>query len=186
VNYQRLAGPGDEGRRTLQALTYSYLGDWIERQKAEQRDGRSGADGRLAAALDLQAQLARILEGEPPCDLFVRWKPLHRQPIGWEPDVDDGVRLNIRPFMRAELRIGGRKGAGLLRWKPNIKWTKDRGQEPQSLRPKEDFPWFWSYPGEGTSSERTDFHGGPDFDGDRWNDLHLTSAAKRAARENAK
>jgi hypothetical protein len=185
VSYHRLAGPDGEARRTLEALTYSYLGDWIERQKAEQREGKAGADGRLAAALDLQAQLARILEGEPPCDLFVRWKSLRRQPIGWEPHIDDGVRFNIRPFMNAELRSGGRKGAGLLRWKPNVTWNKDRGQEPQSLRPKDDFPWFWSCPGEGTPAERTDFRGGPVFDGNRWNDLHYTNAVKRTAREKA-
>jgi hypothetical protein len=186
VNCHRLAGADGEGRRTLEALTYSYLGDWIERQKAAQREGKAGADGRLAAALDLQAQLARILAGEPPCDLFVRWKGLRSQPIGWAPDIDDGVRLNIRPFIRAELRSGGRKGAGLLRWRPNIKWGKDRGEEPQSLRPKEDFPWFWSCPGEGTLTERTDFYSGPKFDGNRWNDLHYTNAAKRAAREKTK
>jgi hypothetical protein len=185
VNYHRLAGPDGEGRRTLEALTYSYLGDWIARQQAEQREGREGADARLAAAQDLQSQLERILAGEPPCDLFVRWKPLNRQPIGWEPDIDDGVRLNIRPFLRAELRTGGRKGAGLLRWKPNIKWTKDRGKEPQSLRPKTDYPWFWSCRGEGPESDRTDFTGGAAFDGNRWNDLHYTTATKRAARERA-
>lgn len=182
VSYHRLAGPGGEGRRTLEALTYSYLGDWISRQKAEQREGREGADARLAAAQDLQAQLERILAGEPPCDLFVRWKPLHRQPIGWEPDIDDGVRLNIRSFLRAELRTGGRKGAGILRWKPNVKWGKDRGKEPQSLRPREDFPWFWSCPGAGSETDRTDFEGGSEFDGNRWNDLHYTTPAKHAAR----
>jgi len=185
VSYHRLAGPDGEGRRTLEALTYSYLGDWIARQRAEQREGTEGADGRLAAALDLQTQLERILEGEPPLDLFVRWKPLHRQPIGWEPDIDDGVRLNIRPFLRAELRTGGRKGAGLLRWKPNIRWKKDRGKEPQSLRPKEEYPLFWSCPGNGTQSDRTDFAGGEAFDGNRWNDLHYTNATKRRARERA-
>jgi hypothetical protein len=185
VSYHRLAGPKGEGRRTLEALTYSYLGDWIERQKAEQREAKGGADARLAAALDLQAQLARILEGEPPCDLFVRWKPLGCQAIGWEPDLEDGVRLNIRPFLLAELRSGGRKGAGLLRWKPNVNWSKDRGQEPQSLRPKEEFPWFWGCPADGTLGARIDLPGGPEFDGNRWNDLHYTSAAKRAARDRA-
>ncbi len=185
VSYHRLAGPGGEGRRTLESLTYSYLGEWIERQRAEQREGKEGADGRLAAALDLQAQLERILEGEPPCDIFVRWKPLHRQPIGWEPDLDDGVRINIRPFMSVELRRGGRKGAGILRWKPNIRWNKDRGREPESLRPRRDFPWFWSCPGGGTLEERTDFMGGDTFDGIRWNDLHYTNAVKLAARRRA-
>ncbi len=183
VNYHRLAGPRGEARRTLESITYSYLREWIERQKREQKAGKEGADARLAAALDLQTRLEIILAGEPPHDLFVRWRPLHEQPIGWDPDINDGVRLNIRPFVSVELRKGGRKGAGILRWKPNVKWNKDRGKEPQSLRPKEDFPWFWSCPGDGSLEERTDFMGGDTFDGNRWNDLHYTNATKGAARE---
>ena len=196
VNYHRLAGPDGEGRRTLNALTFSYLGDWITRQHDAKREKTPGAEGRLAAALELQQQLRLILDGKPPLDLFIRWKPLHRQPLGWEPDLDDGVRLNIRPFLRAELRRGGKKGAGLLRAKPkNLQWKKDRGVEPQELRakrrgdppreirPKADFPWFWSCPGDGTEGERTDFLGGPAFNGNRWNDLHYTLAAKQAARD---
>ena len=189
VNYHRLAGPDGDSRRTLESLAYRYLGDWIERQRSEQQEGRAGADARLAAAQDLQRQLERIAEGEPPLDIFVRWRPLHDQPLGWEPHVDDGVRLNIRPFMRAELRTGGRKGAGILRHKPNVKWTKDRGKEPERnkdadkhIRLRHQFPWFWSCPGTGTEQQRTDFQGGPAFDGARWNDLHYTRAAKEAAR----
>ena len=72
--------------------------------------------------------------------IFVRWKPIEEQPIGWEPDINDGVRLNIRPFMAQDIP-GGKKGAGILRWKPNIKWSKDRGKEPS--RPNEQYPWFW-------------------------------------------
>ena len=196
VNYHRLAGPGGQGRRTLESLIFSYLGDWIERQKAGQRDEVAGAEARLAAALELQQQLQAILEGEPPLDLFVRWKPLHRQACGWEPDLDDGVRLNLRPFLRAELRRG-LKGAGILRAKPNLHWKKDRGKEPRTLRarrrgdppdeirPRADFPWFWNCPGDGGTAERTDFRGGPAFDGNRWNDLHYTLEAKRAARARA-
>lgn len=183
VNYQRLVGPDGEGRRTLEALTYSYLGDWIERQRAEQREGREGAEGRLAAALDLQEQLTNILTGEPPCDIFIRWKPLHQQPIGWEPDINDGVRLNIRPFMQVQLRKGGRAGAGILRWKPNIHWKKDRGQEVRVLRPSSDYPWFWGCDPETHLEHRTDFMGGRNFDGNRWNNLHYTNKVKQAARE---
>ena len=205
VNYHRLAGADGAGRRTLEALTYSHLGDWIARQKADRDQEIDGADGRLAAAQDLQNQLAKIIAGEPPCDIFVRWKPLDEQPIGWEPDINDGVRINIRPFMAAELTRGGRAGAGVLRVKPKIAWGKDRGKEPLKarkrwkppwldddheadvdeeleLRPRDDYPWFWSCPGGGTLTERTDFLGGPDFDGNRWNDLHYTNAVKRAAR----
>jgi Eco57I restriction-modification methylase len=183
VNAHKLTGPDGEGRRTLEAIAFSYLNDWIERQKADQQEGKEGADARLAAALDLQSQLVKILEGEAPYDLFVRWKKLSLQAIGWDPDIDDGVRLNIRPFMKAELRLGGKKGAGILRWKPNIKWKKDRGKEPQELRPKEDFPWFWSCDPEKNPDHRQDFPGDSEFDGQRLNDLHYSVPVKRAARE---
>ena len=185
VNCHRLCGPDGEGRRTLQALVYRHLGEWIGLQRTAQAEDEEGADARLAAAQGLQGQLARILEGEPPCDIFVRWRALHDQPIGWEPNLDDGVRLNIRPFLRAELQSGGLRGAGILRAKPNIKWKKDRGKEPESLRPREDFPWFYSCPGPGSEADRTDYAAPAEaaYDGYRWNDLHYTRAAKRAARE---
>ena len=50
------------------------------------------------------------------------------------------------------------------------------------MRPKEDFPWFWGCPGDGLMVDRTDFGGGADYDGSRWNDLHYTNAVKQAAR----
>lgn len=181
VNYHKLAGPGDAGRRLLTALTHSYLGDWIRDQKDQVGDGKPGAEARLTAAVDLKAELEKILAGEPPYDIFVRWKPLREQPIGWEPDINDGVRLNIRPFLMA--KDVGRKGAGVLRCKPNIKWDKDRGKEPLSLRPKADFPWFWGCDPEKHPAHRTNFAGGDTFDGNRWNDLHYTNAFKQAARD---
>ena len=114
VNYHKLAEGDGKGRRLLESLTYSYLGDWIARQQDGVKRGEGGAEDRLAAALELQKRLVAILEGEPPFDLFVRWKPIEEQPIGWEPDINDGVRLNIRPFMAQDLP-GGKKGAGILR-----------------------------------------------------------------------
>jgi hypothetical protein len=146
-----------------------------------------GLTGRFATAW------ANSCEGEPPYDLFVRWKPLHEQPIGWDPDINDGVRLNIRPFMSAELRRGGKKGAGILRWKPNIKWTKDRGKEPESLRPRDSFPWFWGFD-EKKPDHEVDFGSGRKdtapagnaFDGNRWNNLHYSRTAKEVAREKAR
>ena len=188
INCHRLCGPDGEGRRTLQALTYRHLGEWITRQLVAQAADEEGADARLAAAQDLQGQLERILEGEPPCDIFVRWRPLHEQPVGWEPNLDDGVRLDIRPFMRAELQSGGRKGAGILRVKPNVKWGKDRGKEPEKLRPRESFPWFYSCPGQGSETDRTDYAASLEaaYDGSRWNDLHYTRAAKEAARKSTR
>jgi len=114
VNCHRLDGA------KLQKLAYTYLGSWMERQRDEKSRGLPGAEDRLAAAHTLQEKLALILQGEKPYDIYVRWKKLHEQSIGWAPDLDDGVRLNIRPFMTA----------GVLRWKPNIKWEKDRGKNP--------------------------------------------------------
>jgi hypothetical protein len=99
--------------------------------------------------------------------------------MGWEPDINDGVRLNIRPWLQTTLApiTKPRKGACALRVTPNIKYGKDRGsKEPQ--RPKEDYPWFWSWDG-----HTDDFQGGDAFDGARWNDLHYSLEAKQKARE---
>lgn len=113
VNYHRL------DRKTLEKLTYTYLGqDWVERQRAEVRDEVAGAETRLSAALGLQRKLEAILEGEDPYDIHVRWKDTHEQPLGWEPDLNDGVRLNVRPFVEA----------GVLRAPFNVHWRKDRGK----------------------------------------------------------
>ena len=71
---------------------------WHERASA----GAAGSELRLGAAKDLQMKLALILEGEAPYDIFVRWKPIEEQSLGWEPDVNDGVRLKAR-FRRALL-----------------------------------------------------------------------------------
>ncbi len=146
VNYHKLDA------RNLERLIHTYLGDWIRQQEAGARDGVDGAQTRLAAAQDLKRRLQLILEGEPPYDIFVRWKPLADQPIGWNPDLNDGVRLNIRPFMTAEVLRHNKKP------KLNISWDKDRGKDVASA------PWF------------------QEFHGERINDYHLTVAEKRAAK----
>jgi hypothetical protein len=126
VNYHRLDRP------TLEKLTYSYLGDWLRRQEAAMQGGEAGSDARYQAALELQAKLKLIIEGEPPYDIFVRWKRIEKQAIGWEADLNDGVRLNIRPFVTA----------GVLRRNPKINWRKDRGKDVLSA------PWFSAFKGE--------------------------------------
>jgi hypothetical protein len=130
VNYHKLDA------KRLETLIYNYLGDWTNRQKQDlsacgdaQAGIASGVDGaqeRLAAAEALKKKLELILEGEAPYDIFVRWKPQEKQPIGWEPDLNDGVRLNIGPFMTVP--DVGKRGAGVLRDKPNINWKKDRAR----------------------------------------------------------
>jgi len=87
--------------------------------------------------------------------------------------------LNARPLLVSDIP-GGKKGAGIFRWKPTIKWGKDRGKEPISLRPKDQYPWFWSW-----DEQTQDFLGNTDFDGNRWNDLHYTNELKRKACEQA-
>jgi hypothetical protein len=141
------------GYRRLELLCYAYLGDWIARQTYDMKQGVDGAKERIAAAESLQKRLEIILQGEAPYDIFVRWKPLEKQPDGWEPDLNDGVRLNIRPFMTPP--DIGRKGAGVLRDRPNIKWDKDRGKDTEIS------PWYHL------------------DKGDRINDRHLTLAQKR-------
>lgn len=165
VNYHRF------DHATLQKLTYSYLGVWIRQQDADAKADKPGAAERLGAARALESELENILEGEPPYDLFIRWKPLSEQPLGWNPDLNDGVRLNIRPFLSA--RDVGKKGAGILRVKPNIKWDMDCGKEPH--RDQADFPWFWH-----DAEPPQDCEGGREFTGHRWNNVHLTLAYKRS------
>jgi hypothetical protein len=168
VNYHKL------DHATLQKLTYTYLGNWIHTQESDAKADKPGAAERLGAAQALQAELVKILEGEDPYDIFARWKPLKAQAIGWHPDLNDGVRLNIRPFLTA--KDLGKRGAGILRSKPNIKWDKDRGKEPQ--RAKADYPWFWcdSEPGADPVGDKT-------FAGNRWNNVHLTLAFKKGSQK---
>jgi len=157
VNYHQLDYKG------LERLIYTYLDDWISTQIQLEKDGDEGAEIRLAAARNLRKQLEDILVGEKGLDIFVRWKPLAEQSIGWNPDLNDGVRLNIRPFMKA--KDVGKKDAGILRSKPNIHWKKDRGTDVASA------PWY----------DLGLEYGGKQ--GDRINDHHLALAEKKTAKE---
>ncbi|MCP5451258.1 MAG: N-6 DNA methylase [Gammaproteobacteria bacterium] len=147
VNYHLLDA------KNLERLIHTYLGDWIRTQEAGVANGIDGAQTRLAAARALKSRLELIYEGEKPYDIFVRWKPLDQQPIGWNPDLNDGVRLNIRPFVTAEVLRHNKPP------KLNVKWDKDRGKDVESA------PWFHR------------------FNGERINDHHLTLAEKSAARQ---
>ena len=117
----------------LRKLTYTLLGDWLARAKAE-NNALHYEKGR-----ELQQELEKILEGEKPYDIFVRWKPLAQQPLGWDPDLDDGVRQNIRPFILAGL---------LTHDLSKILKGKDRGKDVPST------PWYDVFNGE----RRNDHH----------------------------
>jgi len=146
VNYHKL------NKKLLESLIYTYLGDWISTQKDAITHGIDGAEEKLSFAENLKKRLELILEGEQPYDIFVRWKPLSKQPIGWDPDINDGVRLNIRPFMTARvLRVNKKPQL-------NVAWDKDRGKDVESA------PWYHM------------------FNGDRINDHHLSLEEKKKAR----
>lgn len=147
VNYHKL------DNRKLQSLIYNYLGDWITRQKQDLASGIDGAAEKLAAAENLKKRLILILEGDAPYDIFVRWKPLTQQAIGWNPDLNDGVRMNIRPFVKAEVLRHYKKPT------LNINWDKDRGKDVPSA------PWYH------------------EDKGNRINDRHLSLIDKKNAKQ---
>ena len=157
VNYHQL------NRQNLERLIYTYLGDWIRTQEHGVKEEIDGAVIRLQAAETLKTHLETILKGEAPYDIFVRWKPLNEQVIGWNPDINDGVRLNIRPFMTVP--DVGKKDAGILRFRPNIHWKKDRSKDGESA------PWYKLGLEYGES------------EGSRINDHHLSLKDKQQAIE---
>ena len=158
LNYHTLT------RAKLQTLIHTYLGDWITQQRRTVDAGGAQAGEatlKLAKAEALKVQLEAIAQGEKPFDIFVRWKHLAQQPIGWDPDLNDGVRMNIRPFVQAGvLRINQSK--------LDIKWESDRGKDVASA------PWFKLGP---TYSEP---------EGTRINNHHLSLAEKQAGRTKVK
>ena len=117
----------------LRKLTYTLLGDWLARAEAENNALRY-EKGR-----ELQQKLEKILEGEKPYDIFVRWKSLAQQPLGWDPDFDDGVRQNIRAFIMAGV---------LTHDLSKILKDKGRGKDVASA------PWYDVFNGE----RRNDHH----------------------------
>ena len=144
----------------------TYLPRRLIRRQQAWVDAGGPAATRASGRKRIAGSPQLILEGEPPYDLFVRWKPISKQAIGWHPDFNDGVRMNIRPFATADI----------LRKRVKIKWEKDRGKEPS--RDKKEFPWFW-----GWDEEKQDFAGSREFDGNRWNDCHYTNGFKKRVRE---
>lgn len=131
---------------TLRKLTYTMLGDWLRRAKSENNEQRY-EKGR-----ELQQKLEKVMAGEKPLDIFIRWKSCAQQPLGWDSHLENGVRMNIRPFVEA----------GILKFTPKIKWTKDRGRDEESAS------WFLK------------------FKGERINDHHTTLNEKKTAREESR
>ncbi|MDR1036703.1 MAG: hypothetical protein LBT40_09060 [Deltaproteobacteria bacterium] len=140
--------------KLLETLVDKHLGLWIDMQK---KNARKIPESKplLVAAMNLKSRLKTILHGEDPYDIFVRWKSLDQQPVGYRPDISDGVRVNIRPFMTGpDIRV---KGAGILRDKPDIDWSMDSGKDvpgTDGIPSDESAPWLKLFAGKRIN----DFH----------------------------
>ena len=98
-------------------LRAGYLRDAIETFRREAalagREGRAGQrvefQARLEEAQTLDGKLQAVQEGhqEGPEDgdrdyrILTPWKSADERPTGWDPDIDDGVKVNIAPLQKA-------------------------------------------------------------------------------------
>lgn len=148
LNYHRFDG------EALRELLYERLPRWIHRIPQDAHHPRLNA-----AAQRLEARLQAIEKGDAPFDIFVRWKPLSEQPLGWEPQLADGVRMNLRPWVTQA--SGEERLPPLLRVLPSLHYRNDRGNDGERSY----------FPEHGVE------RGGNA--GDRVNDWHLTLDQKR-------
>jgi len=110
-------------RNRMAQLRAQYLRDAIETFRREaalaDRAGRTDArlewQARLEEAQELDRRLQWVQEGhhEGPDGgdrdyrILTPWKSPEERPKGWDPDLDDGVKVNIEPLQRAGvLRVG--------------------------------------------------------------------------------
>ncbi len=108
VLYHRL------NRETLQKLRTQYAGGLIERLRAEQEQARGRGETARVSELgvkiedveEFRQRLERIERGdELKYRIRCRWKGEEEtgRPGPYAPDIDDGVKVNIRPFQEAGL-----------------------------------------------------------------------------------
>ena len=105
-------------------LRSSYLRDAIETFRREaalaDREGRAEdrieLQARLEEAQGLDRKLQAVQEGhrEGPeggdrdyC-ILTPWKSANERPRGWDPDIDDGVKVNIAPLQKAGVLRGAK------------------------------------------------------------------------------
>jgi hypothetical protein len=110
-------------RNRMAKLRSTYLRDAIEefRREAGLADKAGRSDDRLewqaeveeAQALDKKLQLIQegyhegVEGGDRDYRILTPWKEPSERPRGWDPDFDDGVKVNIEPFEKAGiLRVG--------------------------------------------------------------------------------
>ena len=110
-------------RNRMAKLRATYLRDAIEEFRREagladktgRTDDRMEWQAKVEEAQGLDAKLQWIQEGhhEGPEDgerdfrILTPWKEAAARPTGWDPDLDDGVKVNIEPLEKAGvLRVG--------------------------------------------------------------------------------
>ena len=98
-------------------LRGQYLRDAIDHfrreaalaDKAGRTDLRIEWQSRLEEAQELDRRLQWIQEGrhegqeggDNDFRILTPWKSADQRPKGWDPDLDDGVKVNIQPFQKA-------------------------------------------------------------------------------------
>ena len=105
-------------------LRSSYLRDAIETFRREA--ALAGREGRAEDRIELQAgleeaealdrKLQAVQEGhrEGPAGgdrdyrILTPWKSVEERPTGWDPDIDDGVKINIAPLQKAGVLRSGK------------------------------------------------------------------------------
>lgn len=121
VHYHRF----DKNR--MQKLRASYVRDTIEELRRDA--GHADKAGRADDRVELQAKLEEVQTldkklqllqeghhegtegGDRDFRILTPWKEPAKRPKGWNPDLDDGVKVNIAPLDRAGiLRVSGIAG----------------------------------------------------------------------------
>ncbi len=104
-------------RNRMAKLRASYLKDAIDEfrreaalaEKAGRTDDRMEWQARLEEAQELDLRLQDVQEGhhegpeggEGDYRILTPWKSDDERPKGWNPDLDDGVKVNIEPLQKA-------------------------------------------------------------------------------------
>lgn len=110
VLYHRLS------RETLQKLRAQYAGSLIERLRADQERARARGESNRVTEIQLQiedveefrSRIEKIERGdELKYRIRCRWKGEEEtgRPGPYAPDIDDGVKVNIRPFQETGLLV---------------------------------------------------------------------------------
>lgn len=61
-------------------------------------------EAKITEIQEFDDKLRQLLEGrEQEARIWCPWKKPEEQPVGWDPDINDGVRVNIAPVQRLGL-----------------------------------------------------------------------------------